>query len=172
MTEAKYEKANKFIVNALARCPDKYGIDQNSVPCLERINKKMKGNHTFETSWTNKKGAINKGRRFPKTSLAGLARPIRNALAQQYYWDCDMKNAAFTTIANIITVNDWDDDFPEIMNYHANRERLLEHVILVVSVLRKHLSPLSLAVMLANIACLISQRLARRAKTSTYALSH
>jgi len=129
MTEAKYEKANKFIVNALARCPDKYGIDQNSVPCLERINKKMKGNHTFETSWTNKKGAINKGRRFPKTSLAGLARPIRNALAQQYYWDCDMKNAAFTTIANIITVNDWEDDFPEIMNYHANRERLLEHLM-------------------------------------------
>ncbi len=126
MTEAKYEKANKFIVNSLARCPDTYGItDLNSKLCLERMNTKMKGNHTFATSWTNKKGAINKGRRFPKTSLAGLARPIRNALAQQFYFDCDMKNASFTTLANIISVNEWEEEYPEIMNYFHNRERLL-----------------------------------------------
>jgi len=125
MTEAKYEKANKFIVNSLARCPDTYGVDQNSRPVLERINTKMKGNHTFATSWTNKKGALNKGRRFPKTSLAGLSRAVRNTLAQQFYFDCDMKNASFTTLANIIAVNEWEEQFPEIMNYFHNRERLL-----------------------------------------------
>ena len=78
MSESEYEKANRFVVNALVRCPQKYGVDDGSLAVLDRINKKIKGNNNFATSWTNKKGALNKGRRFPKTSLAGLARNVVN----------------------------------------------------------------------------------------------
>ena len=126
MSESKYEKANRFVVNALVRCPQKYNVDDGSLAVLDRINKKIKGNNNFATSWTNKKGALNKGRRFPKTSLAGLARPIRNVLAKQYYWDCDMENASFTAIANVIAANKWQEHFPAIMSYHAERETALD----------------------------------------------
>ena len=124
--EAKYEKCNRFVLNHLARCGKNYDLDDATMACLDRMNKKVKGTNVFATSWTNKKGAMNKGRRFPKCSLAGLKREVRNVLAQPYYFDCDMENASYNALANIIAERRWCDEFPNIIEYTTDRENVLQ----------------------------------------------
>ena len=124
--ESKYEKCNRFVLNHLARLGKNYGLDDSTMACLDRMNKKVKGNNVFATSWTNKKGAMNKGRRFPKCSLAGLKREVRNVLAKPYYFDCDMENASYNALANIIAERRWSDDFPSIIEYTTDRENVLQ----------------------------------------------
>ena len=124
--EAKYEKCNRFVLNHLARLGKNYGLDESTMACLDRMNKKIKGTNVFATSWTNKKGAMNKGRRFPKCSLAGLKREVRNVLAKPYYFDCDMENASYNALANIIAERRWSDDFPSIIEYTTDRENILQ----------------------------------------------
>lgn len=102
-------------------------IDEELRHQLVKYGRKRKNDH-IEVNYHFSKNLSDKGRLYAEKSLSlqNFKKEIRHALAKDIYYDIDMVNCHPTLIAQYC--NDHKIECPELQNYVANREKILEKV--------------------------------------------
>lgn len=122
----KIEKIDIDALNKLLRHP---GIVSSVKRTLRNMNKsKVNGNclHVYyDYSKDFQKAKI--GRMWANTGLQTLERDVRNLLSQKFYWDADIKNAAFTILLGVCQQNGWTCEIST--EYVRNRDAILGDLV-------------------------------------------
>lgn len=128
--EIKVVKVEMFNVDKYSDIMNHKGVSHVTKTSLKRYFKsKYNGNHV-EVQYKHGKGCEREGigRLYAVNGvgLQSLERDVRNLLAQDYYWDVDMKNAQPSILLRICNEKGWKC---KILNHYIkNREEVLQSI--------------------------------------------
>lgn len=131
MASMKYVKTELFNPNVMKSLLTHQGLSFDTRQTLKKYHKKRQNGNCIETIYDYSKDyqAAKVGRVYAHgaVGLQGFEREVRNALAQDLYFDVDMENAHCTILYKVCQDKGWVCD--KLRDYVENREQVLQNIM-------------------------------------------